>query len=175
MLNKLVRGNKYTIIGNDGFLEFNIKITLVDFIYKQYAQYGDSPYITYRKRGSDKIYHMYLNYKYTFIEGWEDINLSKKESHNIFSKIKYDDLKLENIEGFVFSGELGTTKINTNYEGLLDSSFNLCLKYGRGTIEYLENLKKVFTELNYSFNNELKEYYRDTYPQFLSYLEEISN
>ena len=60
-------------------------------------------------------------------------------------------------------------------QGLLDSSFNLCLKYGRGTIEYLENLKKVFTELNYSFNNELKEYYRDTYPQFLSYLEEISN
>lgn len=97
MLNKLIRGNKYTLVGNDGFLDFNIKITLVDFILKQYAQFENVPYIKFKKRGSNEIFSMFLNYKYTFIEGWIDIEICKKIDYNTYARIKYDNLELENI------------------------------------------------------------------------------
>lgn len=175
MLNMLVRGNKYTLIGNDGFLEFNLKIILVDYIYKQYAQFGDVPYITYRKRGSNRVYSMYLNYKYTFIEDWKDIELSKRLNYNTYTRIKYNDLKLENIEGFVLNGEVGKCNINNDYESLLDYSFNLYFKYGKDINEYINNLKKFFTEKNYSYNKELIEYYKHECPKFLSLLDKITS
>lgn len=175
MLNMLIRGNKYTLIGNDGFLEFNLKIILVDYIYKQYAQFGDVPYITYRKRGSNRVYSMFLNYKYTFVEGWKDIELSKRLDYNTYARIKYDDLKLENIEGFVLNGEVGKCKINNDYKSLLDYSFDLCVKYGKDTNEYINSLKNIFTEKNYSYNKELIEYYKHEFPAILPILDKIAN
>jgi len=170
MLNKLVRGNKYTLVGNDGLLEFNIQITLIDYMYKQYAQYEDVPYITYKKKGGRKIYIMYLNYKYSFIPGWQEISLTKKINDNLYQRLRYEDLKLNDV---VVSGQVGTTEVYKNYESLIDHSFNLSIEYGINTEEYRKRFKEKFTELNYSLSNEMIKYYKINHDYFLRSLESL--
>ena len=86
MLNKLKRGNKYTIVGNDGWMEFKMQVTILDFMYKQYAQYEAVPFITYKKKGGRKIQTMYLSYKYSFIEGWHNIEMNKNYKEDKYFK-----------------------------------------------------------------------------------------
>lgn len=170
MLNKLVRGKKYTIVGNDGFLEFRYQVTLLDYMYKQYAQYGDAPYIKFKFKGGRKIYTMFLTYKYSFIEGWQDIKLSKKIDENTYERIKYDDLKIDNI---VVSGQLGTVETYKNYEGLIDYSVKLIEKYGLNSTEYKKEFKEIFTRLNYSLNTEMINYYKKDEDYFLKTLDTL--
>lgn len=170
MLNKLVIGNKYTVVGHDGLLEFNIQITLIDYIYKQYAQYEDVPYITFKKKGGRKIYTMYLNYKYSFIPGWQDISLTEKINDNLYKGLKYEDLKLNNV---IVTGQVGTVKVYKNYESLIDYSFNLGVENGMYTEEYRRRLKEKFTELNYSLSNEMISYYKINHDYFLRALESL--
>lgn len=171
MLNKLVRGNKYTLVGNDGMLNFNMKITLVDFIYKQYAQYEDVPVITFKKKGGRKLYTMYLTYQYSFLEGWKDIETKKlvKDTTQMTTYIllKYNELDLSNA---VVSGTVGKIQINKNYESLIDHSFNLGIKYGMNTENYKLKLKEIFTELNYSLSTEMIDYYKKYHDYFLKTL-----
>lgn len=170
MLNKLERGNKYTLVGNDGFLEFNIQIILVDYIYLQYAQYGDVPYITFKRKGGRKTYSMFLNYKYSFLEGWQKVEMSKYISEDMRERIRYEDLKLENI---IVSGKVGTLETNKSYEGLIDQSSTLIYQYGRYTQEYKDKFKEYFTSHNYSLNKEMKNYYRENHDYFLKALDTL--
>lgn len=50
--------------------------------------------------GSNKVFSMFLH-KYTFIKGWIDIKIHKKIDSNTYSRVKYDNLKLDDIKGFV--------------------------------------------------------------------------
>ena len=153
MLNKLKRGNKYTIVGNDGWMEFKMQVTILDFMYKQYAQYEAVPFITYKKKGGRKIQTMYLSYKYSFIEGWHNIEMNKNYKEDKYfmtcEGMKYEEIK-ENINNIIlFSGECGKVNTNKNYESLIDHSTDLIIKYGKDSKEYKQGLKEIFTYLNY--------------------------
>jgi len=172
MLNKLIRGNRYTLIGNDGFLDFNMKITLVDFMYKQYAQYEDVPVIVFKKKGGRNLHTMYLSYEYSFLNGWQDIN-NKKIIKNtnlvtVYQHLKYKDLTLNDI---TLSGKVGQIKVNKNYESLIDHSSNLIVENGLNSEKYKIKLKEFFTEFNYSFNDEMIDYYKQNHDYFISILE----
>lgn len=175
MLNKLQRGNKYTLVGSNGWSDFNIQITLIDYVYKQYAQYEAVPYITYKIKGGRKINKMYLNYQYSFIEGWKNIEdeklIHENENSKMYQLIRYKDLKLQNV---LFSGKCGEIEVNRDYDSLIDNSFDLVMKYGRDSEEYITELKKVFTRLNYSLSNNMIEYYKINEPYFVDILKKIS-
>ena len=175
MLNELVRGSKYTVVVNDGYLEFNIKIILVDYIYKQYGQFEDVPFIKFKREESTQTFSIYLDNKYAFIDGWHDINMCKKIEHNTYTRIKYDDLEFENIKGFIFKGQVGTTQINKDYESLIDYSLKLYWRYIFGTTKYLNSLKTIFTKRNYSYSDDMIKYYYSKYPYFLDTLNKIVN
>lgn len=171
MLNKLVRGKKYTLLGSDGFLDFKMQINLIDFIYTQYAQYADVPFITFKKKGGRKIHKMYLSYEYSFIDGWQDIKTSKLiekgKNYELSELIRYKDLKIDNA---IVSGKVGTVETNKRYESLIDYSFDIGYKYGIDTEMYNDKFKAKFTELNYSFNNEMIDYYKIHHNYFLDTL-----
>jgi len=172
MLNKLIRGNKYTLIGNDGFLDFNMKITLVDFMYTQYAQYEDVPFITFKKKGGRKVYQMYLSYEYSFLNGWKDISTKKiiedTEKVTVYEHLKYKDWNLNDV---ILSGSVGKVKVNDNYESLIDCSFDLIVENGLNSEDYKIKLKEFFTKNNYSFNSNMIDYYKKHHDYFLSALE----
>ena len=71
----------------------------------------------------------------------------------------------------LFSGECGKVDTNKKYESLIDYSSDLIMKYGKDSDEYKKGLKEVFTNLNYSLNNEMINYYRSEAPYFLDSLE----
>lgn len=178
MLNKLKIGNKYTIVGNDGWLEFKMQVTLLDYMYKQYAQHEAVPYITFKKKGGRKVYKMYLNYVYTIIEGWHDIEMHKNYKIDPLGKwescerMKYNELDFSNYN-VVCSGKCGEIEPYRSYESLIDYSFDFGLEYGVGSEEYIQHMKSIFRELNFSLSNDMINYYKQEHPYFMDTIEQL--
>ena len=93
--------------------------------------------------GSNKVFSMFLH-KYTFIKGWIDIKIHKKIDSNTYTRVKYDNLKLDDIKGFVLKGDIRTYQINKKYKSLIVYSLNFCYKHIK---ECIYGLKFIFSKI----------------------------
>lgn len=157
-LSSLKRGEKYTLLGCDGCLDYNMQITLLDFQLIQWAQYAAIPLITYKKKGGKKEYKMYLTYKFTFLAGWHQIENKKQVSENVFKLEKYNQEDYKSHPMHVLSGYCKENYFNEDYDYLIDKSTEAAEKYGFDTTEYTENMKKFIQENDFSINSSLENF-----------------
>lgn len=157
-LSSLKRGEKYTLLGCDGCLDYNMHITLLDFQLVQWAQYAAIPLITYKKKGGKKEYKMYLTYKFTFLAGWQQIENKKQVSENVFKLEKYNQEDYKNHSMHILSGYCKENYFNEDYDYLIDKSTEAAEKYGFDTTEYTESMKKFIQENDFSINSSLENF-----------------
>lgn len=179
-LNKLVKGEKYTLYYNDFMgLTIKLEITYLNHIFGQWAQHDNSLYITLRQKNKRKDTTLIIpeNSFFTVLKGWNNVDGVRKEAIKETESATLSKLHFKKSNDFkndtnLLINKREFEKIENNndesiYEWLLDETGDYIYNNNLKPVEapesegYRDFIRSFLNDKGISINNNMMNYFKE--------------